>query len=64
MGRVQLSDNFRATVGSEEYTYQASTDRQAWYLAYEWSKGELLDALEEIDSSGNVIRQLLSEEDW
>lgn len=59
MGKVQLNDNFRATSDGNEYYFRADTDRQAWYLAFEWSQGELLDSLEEIDESGYVVRNLL-----
>lgn len=62
MGKVQLHDNYKATLGDEEFSFSATTDRQAWYLAYEWSKGDLLDSLEEIDEYGNTVRELLEKE--
>lgn len=59
LGKVALPDNFKATKDSEEFFFRADTDRQAWYLAYEWSEGELLDTLEEIDEYGQCIRTLM-----
>lgn len=61
MGKVEIKDNYRASLDGEEYTFNALTDRQAWYLAYEWSEGELLDTLEEIDEYGNTVRVLLND---
>lgn len=62
MGKVQITDNYKAVLGDEEYTFYAVSDRQAWYSAYEWSDGELVDELYEIDALGNEIRTLLDEE--
>lgn len=62
LGKVAFQDNYRATLDGEEYTFYAVTDRQAWYLAYQWADGELVDSLCEIDAQGNAIRELLEEE--
>lgn len=62
MGRIKLPDNFRATVFDEVFEFRASTDRQAWYMAYEHFDDELVDSLEEIDEHGNVVRSLLEKE--
>lgn len=59
MGRVSLPDNYRATLDGEEYVFRADTDRQAWFLAFEWSCSDLLDSLEEIDEFGQCVRTLL-----
>ena len=59
MGRVKITDNYRATLDGEEYTFHAETDRQAWYMAYQWADDELVDSLVEIDAQGNEIRELL-----
>ena len=60
--KVSLQDNFQATKDGESYCFSAQSDRQAWYLAYAWSDGELLDSLCEIDEIGNPVRVLLEEE--
>ena len=62
VGKVSLPDNFQATKDGESYCFRAQSDRQAWYLAYEWSDGELLDSLCEIDEIGNPVQLLLEEE--
>lgn len=63
MGKVQIADNYKAVKDGEEYTFYAVSDRQAWYSAYEWCDDELVDALYEIDSRGEVIRVLLEKEE-
>ena len=60
--KVSLQDNFQATKDGESYCFSAQSDRQAWYLAYAWSDGELLDSLCEIDEIGNPVQLLLEEE--
>lgn len=61
MGKITIPDNYKATYEGEEYTFNAVSDRQAWYLAYEWTGGELLDSLEEIDQNGQSVRSLMEE---
>lgn len=61
MGKIKMNDNYKATIDGEEYTFSAVSDRQAWYLAFEWTGGELPDSLEEIDESGRTVRSLLEE---
>lgn len=63
MGKITLPDNFLATCDGEEYKFRADTDRQAWYLAYEYFDAECLDSLVEIDEYGVPIRELLDRGD-
>lgn len=62
MGKVAITDNYRMVIDGEEHTFYATTDRQAWYLAYEQADGELIDLLEEIDCYGNSIRLLTDDQ--
>lgn len=59
MGKISLPDNFKAVLDDEVYCFRADTDRQAWFLAYQWSEGELLDSLEEINEYGQAVRTLM-----
>lgn len=63
MGKQTIRNNYRAECCGDSAEFYAVTDRQAWYLAYEWSDGELLDSLCEIDEYGNAIRPLMEGED-
>ena len=62
MGKIKIPDNYRAVLDGEEYTFHAETDRQAWFLAYQWADDELVDSLCEIDEQGNEVRELLEKE--
>lgn len=63
MGKQVLRNNYRAVIADEIYEFYAVSDRQAWYLAYEWADSELLDALYELNIYGEPIRELLERED-
>lgn len=59
----QLWNNYRATYDGEEYEYRAVSVRQAWYMAFQRFGDECLDALVEIDQSGNVVEVHLDKEE-
>lgn len=59
----QLWNNYRATYDGEEYEYRAVSVRQAWYMAFQHFGDECLDALVEIDQSGNVVEVHLDKEE-
>ena len=63
MGKIEFFDNYKAVSAGDEYTLNAVSDRQAWYMAYEWTDGELLDALYEIDKYGAPVRTLMEEDE-
>ena len=63
LGKMTFQNNYRATLDGEEYDFHAVSDRQAWYLAYQWADDELVDSLCEIDAQGNPVRELLEKED-
>lgn len=56
-------DNYRACYEGEEFTFHAVSVRQAWYLAFQHFGDECLDALVEIDQSGNVVEVYLDKEE-
>lgn len=59
----QLWNNYRATYDGEDYEYHAVSVRQAWYMAFQHFGDECLDALVEIDQSGNVVEVHLDKEE-
>lgn len=69
MGKLSSSDlddlefnNYRAVSDGEEYEFHAVSVRQAWYLAYEYFNGEVLDYLAEIDRQGVEVNIILDQE--
>lgn len=61
MGKISLPDNYKATRDEEVHYFRAQSDRQAWYQAYEWADGELIDSLCEIDENQTPIRYLMED---
>lgn len=63
MGRVSLYDNYQFILDGRMQSFYASSVRQAWYLMFELSEGEIPDVFLEIDEHQRVVKDLLDEGD-
>lgn len=59
MGRVQFKNNYRFILDGVEQELYATTDRQAWYMMFQMTDGEVPDVFIKIDEESHEVKDML-----